>query len=133
MATNATSWFYAEPETGRPFFISERVNHTFWSNRITDVYFTCTQATAPYLLVGIWAGMEVELEFEPNAVFILRMAREDKRFIKGVQEILGFKPTVAYSDADRRHVVEWYVTQADKRLQEVQSNSSLRDVKVYKR
>lgn len=136
MATNATTWFYSDPEKGRPYLISERVNHTFWYNRITGVYFRCVHAEPPYRLVGQWNGADVEIEFEPKAVFILRLSKDDKamtKFIKGCSEILGFPPTVSYLDADRRYVTEWYAKDAAKRLQEVQGNASFQNIKIYKK
>ena len=134
MAGNATKWFYQEPETGRPYLIAERVNHTFWANRVTSIAFQCVNAESPYRLVGKWQDViDIELEFEPNNVFILRMSEENLRFVKGVSEILGFKPTVSYVDSDNRHIVEWYAKDAAKRLQEVQGNPSFRNIKKYKR
>jgi hypothetical protein len=133
MATNAITWFYNTPEVGRPYLIAERVNHTFWTNRITDIFFQCSHAEAPFVLAGIWNGTDVEIEFEPQSVFILRMGQENERFMKGVAEVLGFPPTVSYQDSDGRYVVEWYAKDAAKRLQEVQGNSSFRNPKVYKR
>ena len=133
MASNATTWFYQEPETGRPYLISERVNHTFWTNRITGIYFTCINAESPYRLVGDWNGSLVEIEFEPGNVFILRMTDDSIPFVKGCSEVLGFPPTVSYVDSDKRHIVEWYARDAKKRLAEVQGNPSFREVKVYTR
>lgn len=133
MSANATTWFYQEPETGRPYFISERINHTFWANRITDVYWTCVHAQSPYRLEAVWQQTPVEIEYEPNSVFILRMGKESTSFIRGCSEILGFPPTVSYSDADGRYIIEWYAKDAGKRLQEVQGNPSFQNVKQYKR
>jgi hypothetical protein len=133
MSANATTWFYQHPEKGRPYFIAERINHTFWANRISAISFVCVNAEPPYRLVGEWQGSEVEIEFEPNAVFILRMGQESKAFIKGVAEILGFAPTVSYKDADGRFITEWYAKDAAKRLQEVQGNPSFQSIKIYKK
>jgi hypothetical protein len=133
MSANATTWFYQHPEKGRPYFIAERVNHTFWANRISDIYFVCVNAEPPYRLIAEWQGTKVELEFEPNAVFILRMGQESKAFIKGVAEILGFAPTVSYKDSDGRFITEWYAKDAAKRLQEVQGNPSFQSIKIYKK
>ena len=133
MATNATTWFYNEPETGRPYFIEERVNSTFWLNRINDVYFKTVSAEAPYRVVGVWNSLDTEIEWEVNNVLILRMAEESIPFVRGVTEILGFLPTVSYTDADGRFVTEWYVRDAQKRLGEVQGNPSFQNIKRYKR
>lgn len=134
MATNATTWFYAEPETGRPYLIAERVNHTFWTNRINDLFFTCVSAEAPYRLVAKWQDrIDVEIEFEIKKVFILRMSEESMPFIRGCSEILGFDPTVSYTDSDKRFVTEWYAQDADRRLKEVQGNPTFQNIKRYKK
>jgi len=133
MATNATTWFYAEPETGRPYLIAERVNHTFWTNRINNIIFTCVNAEAPYRLIGDWGNIAVEIEFDVNSVFILRMSEESIPFIKGVSELLGFTPTVSYTDSDGRYIIEWYAKDANKRLDEVKGNPGFRNVKVFSR
>lgn len=134
MATNATTWFYAEPETGRPYLIAERVNQTFWMNRMNDIYFTCVSAEPPYRLVGKWQNrVDVEIEFEIKKVFILRMSEESLPFIRGCSEILGFDPTVSYMDSDKRYVTEWYAQDADRRLKEVQGNPTFQNIKRYKK
>jgi hypothetical protein len=133
MTTNATSWFYAEPETGRPYLISERINQTFWNNRVNGIYFTCVHAEAPYRLVGTWNDADVEIEFEPLKVFILRMSEDSDVFVRGVAEIMGFKPTVSYTDLDGRYITEWYAADADSRLREVQGNPSFQNIKQYKK
>ena len=133
MATNATTWFYGEPETGRPYLIAERVNATLWGNRVSDLYMTCVNAQAPYRLVGKWRNnIDVEFEFEPRNIFILRMSEESVEFVRGLKEILGFAPTVSYTDPDKNFIAEWYVNGGEKRLQEVQGNPSFRNVKRYK-
>jgi len=135
MSANATTWFYREPEKGRPYLIAERVNHTFWTNRITDIYFRCVNAEAPYRLIGQWQGEDVEIEFEVGKLLTLRMEQESIPFIKGCSEILGFAPTVSYVDPDGRYIVEWYADKGTsaKRLQEVQKNSSFKHIKRYKK
>jgi hypothetical protein len=133
MGTNAITWFYTTPEKGRPYLISERVNQTFWANRMTGIYFSCVNAEAPYRLVGTWQGIEVELEYEVGSLFILRMSDETAKFIKGVSEILGFPPTVSYTDLDGRYITEWYAKDSAKRLQEVQGNPTFQNIKIYKR
>lgn len=131
MAANATTWFYSDPEKGRPYIIAERVNHTFWTNRVNDIYFRCVHAESPYRLVGEWNGTNVEIEFEVGKVFILRMSKESTQFVNGCKEILGFEPTVSYTDSDGRFITEWYAKNAEKRLREVQGNPSFQKIKRY--
>lgn len=132
MGTNATTWFYHEPETGRPYLISERVNQTLWMNRINNLSMTCTRAEPPYLLEGQWGSSKVQFEYEVGNVFILRMSEESLPFIKGMREILGFSPTVSYRDPDGTYVTEWHARNAEKRLQEIQGNPGFQSVRRYK-
>ena len=132
MGTNATTWFYHEPETGRPYLIAERVNQTLWMNRISNLSVTCTRAEPPYRLEGMWGNVKVEFEYEVGNYFILRTSEESLPFIKGMKEVLGFPPTVSYRDADGWSVTEWYARGGDKRLQEVQGNPAFQSVKRYK-
>lgn len=126
MATNATTWFYHEPETGRPYMIGERVTHTFWANRLSGIYFNCVQATSPYRAVGDWRGITVEIEWEVKNYFRLRTPHEERGLITVCGEILGFKPTLSYTDNDSYFVTEWYVKSADAtaRLQEIQGDAN---------
>jgi hypothetical protein len=132
MATNATTWFYSVPEIGRPYLISERVNHTFWTNRMHGLHFNCTQAEAPFRLESEWNGTPVEIEFVPNQHFTLRMSVDSLPFIKGCSEVLGFPPSVSYKDG-AAYVVEWWVKDGAKRVQEVREGRGYQHVKVYTR
>lgn len=97
-------------------------------------FFTCVSAEAPYRLVAKWQDrIDVEIEFEIKKVFILRMSEESMPFIKGCSEILGFNPTVSYTDSDKRFVTEWYAQDADRRLKEVQGNPTFQNIKRYKK
>lgn len=129
MATNATTWFYREPEH-RAYYIEERVNHTFWSNRITDLYLDCTSEESPFRVEGEWSGRPLSIEWTPNEYLRLSAAPGENvdLLVTGVKEILGFPPTVSYLDAQGHHVAEWYVTGGDQRLREIQGNPNYRSV-----
>ncbi len=126
MATNATTWFYQEPETGRPYMISERLTHTFWGNRLSGIYLKCTRAESPYQAVGDWRGITVELEWEVKNRFLLRTPQEERGLITVCSEILGLSPTLSYTDSDSKFVTEWYLddSTAKHRIQEIQGNAS---------
>ncbi len=134
MSTNASTWFYAEPEH-RAFFIEERVNQTFWSNRIGSIYLDCTSEQPPFKMNGEWTGMRVEMEWVPNAYLTLRTDPHEnaEMLVIGIKEILGFLPTISYVDVDGRLIVEWYIKGAEQRIQEIQGNPKYRTVKRYKR
>ncbi len=124
MSTNATTWFYAEPETGRPYMIGERLIQTFWANRLMDLYLECVQAEPPYQAVGQWRDQSMEMEWEVKQYFRLRTSRENRELMAVCSEILGFRPTVSYSDSDGHYVTEWYLgkDEARARIQEIQGN-----------
>ena len=126
MATNATTWFYQEPETGRPYMISERVTHTFWANRLSGIFFKCVQAESPYQVVGEWRGITIGIEWTVKNYLKLHTPQEERGLIIVCSEILGFKPTLSYADADGNFITEWYVESAaaTQRLQEVQGNAN---------
>jgi hypothetical protein len=128
MATNATTWFYREPEH-RAYFIEERVNHTFWSNRINGLYLNCTSETSPFKVEGEWNGLPLAMEWVPNQYLRLALTPADgiEPLVTGVKEILGFEPTVSYGDGGQR-VYEWLVTGADERLRELQSDPRYQNV-----
>jgi hypothetical protein len=130
MSTNATTWFYKEPETGRPYLITERVTHTFWANRLSGIYLTCIHAEPPYRVEGEWQGMHVEMEWEVGKRFILRTDREDTRLIAVCREVLGFKPTVGFIDSENRSVTEWYTNTDDgrERLKALQGNPAYHNI-----
>lgn len=134
MSTNASTWFYAEPEH-RAFLIEERVNQTLWSNRIGSIYLDCTSEKPPFKMNGEWTGIHVEMEWVPNEYLMLRTDPHEnaEMLVIGVKEVLGFLPTISYIDMDGRLITEWYVKGAEQRIQEIQGNPKYRNVKRYKR
>lgn len=133
MATNASTWFFSEPEHNA-YYLEERVNHTFWSNRIADVSFDCTNAEPPFQVVGNWRDMLVTLEWKPKTYLTLKVAQPTDlaaTMIAGVQEILGFPPTISYVDPDGRLIAEWHAVEVSERIQEIQGNPNFRQVKRY--
>ena len=133
MATNASTWFYREPEH-RPYLIEERVNHTFWNNRITALSLDCVSATPPVRMLGEWHALPITIEWVPNEYFILTSQADDQidLVVIGIKEILGFKPTISYVDPQGNMITEWYVKQADQRIQEIQGNPNYHQIKRYK-
>ena len=134
MATNASTWFYQEPEHNC-YLIEERVNHTFWSNRIAAIHLDCTSAEPPFRMYGEWHTIPIEIEWIPDQYFTLSAKTSDdiNRLIIGIKEILGFMPAVSYVDPEARLKVEWHVKNADQRIQEIQGNPNYHDIKRYKK
>jgi hypothetical protein len=133
MATNASTWFYKEPEH-RPYLINERVNHTFWSNRMAAIHLDCTSAEPPFRMTGEWHAVPVEIEWVPNTYFKLSAGAQDdiSLLMIGVKEVLGFNPTISYVDPEGRQQVEWHVKEMDRHIQEIQGNPNYRNIKTFK-
>lgn len=133
MATNASTWFYAEPEHDA-YLIEERVNHTFWSNRIADLHFDCVNAEPPFRMVANWRGTPVEITWEPSSYFVLKATPGDNAnlLLLGTREILGLNPTISYVDPEGQQFAEWYVNADNDRIREVQGNPHYSQIKRYK-
>lgn len=121
MATDSRTWFYTTPEP-RPYYIEERVNTTLWKNRLQTLYMTCTQATIPIKMEGVWQGSPVTFEWQPGKYFILAMAQESKEFIGVMRQILMMRPAFSYDSPNNMHVVEWHTDGGETRWREIQGN-----------
>jgi hypothetical protein len=86
-------------------------------------------------MTGEWNGNTVSLEWTPNEQLILSTApgEDADLLIIALKEILGFVPTISYIDPDGTLQAEWFVTQADERIQAIQGNPNFRNIKRYKR
>jgi hypothetical protein len=135
MATNASTWFYNEPEHDR-YLIEERVNHTFWNNRITGLTLFCTRAEAPFRMEGEWRGLPVAIEWVPKESFTLITkdgGDDTDELIRGIKEVLGLLPAVSYVDASGGLTAEWHVRDSENRVRQIESNSSYKQIKRYKK
>lgn len=132
MSTNASTWFYQEPEH-RAYYLEERVNHTFWANRITGLYLNCANEEPPFRMNGVWRDMPVTIEWVPREYFRLVTQPGDQAdlLIIGVKDILGLLPTVSFVDREGKLVAEWYAQGGERRLQEIQGDPSFREIKRY--
>lgn len=132
MATNATTWFYAEPEHNA-YLLEERINHTFWANRIADIYFDCVSAEPPFRMTGVWRGQPLTIEWVPQDYFTLIAApgSETDLLLVGIKEILGFLPALSYVGPDGQMTVQWYFKDAQARMQAIQGNPNYASIKRY--
>lgn len=134
MATNATTWFYTEPEHNH-YLIDERVNHTFWANRITALHLSCVRAEPPFRMTGEWRDIPIALEWVPNEYLVLSTPAEHNidLLVIGVKEILGFLPTVSYVDSSSAMYAEWRVNDAEARFQVIQGDPNYRQIRQYEK
>jgi hypothetical protein len=134
MSTNASTWFYREPEH-RAYLIEERVNLTFWSNRIAAIHLDCTNEEPPFRMDGEWHGNPVTIEWVPNEYLTLTTLSVESAdaLLIGIKEILGFPPTISYVDPDNNFIAEWHVKEVAQRIQEIQGNPTYHQIKRYKK
>jgi len=134
MSTNATTWFYAEPEQNA-YLLEERINHTFWANRIAGVYFDTVSAEPPYKMIAIWRGQPITIEWVPQDYFTLTAApgADTDLLIVGIKEILGFLPAISYLVPDGQMMVHWYFSDVEARVQAIAGNPNYNNIKRYKK
>ncbi len=133
MATDARTWFYTTPEA-RPYFIEERVNHTLWKNRLTNIHMVCTSPTVPIRMEGRWQNeLPVMFEWEPGRYFLLRTGEESKELIGVLRQILMFRPSFIYQDNEGMHVVEWHTDGGEQRWRDLQGKPQYQAVRRLKR
>ena len=123
MAATAASWFYRTPEKNA-YLLAERVNGTFWDNRLGGVLLSVVRAEAPFELVGTYQGSDMRLEFEPNKWLRLATSPAVPALVDSVANIIRRKPTLTFDEAGGETVWEWWLEGADKRWSEVQGKAA---------
>lgn len=124
MTTNAATWFYRDPERVA-YYLEERVNQTFWAARLFDLWLDCVSAEPPYRMAGLWRRAAVEIEWQPNDSFILRVARDTDPgdLVSAVSRVLALQPALSYDDAEGRFVAEWHTDGGRGRWQTIQGKA----------
>lgn len=123
MAATAASWFYRTPEKNA-YLLAERVNGTFWDNRLGGVLLSVVRAEAPFELVGTYQGSDMRLEWEPNKWLRLATSPAVPALVDSVANIIRRKPTLKFDEAGGETVWEWWLEGADKRWSEVQGKAA---------
>ena len=119
MTTTAATWFYRVPES-QPYLLAERVNGTFWEERLGGVSLTAAKVDSPFVMTGTYNGADVRLEWEPNKWARLETAPAAPSLAQGLGNALRRKPNFRYDTPDGHTVWEWRIADADKRWQELQ-------------
>lgn len=125
MSTTAGTWFYDEPEHNA-YLITERLNATFWTARVVEIYWRCIEADPPFRAMGYMGDHTVELEWVPNDW--LSLTRRMDLCVDSVVEaiskrILAFPATLAYGQQDGTRVWEWHRDGGQKRWSEIQGHA----------
>ena len=119
MTTSAMTWFYNAPEN-IPYYISERVNTTFWDERVGDILLSVVRAEPPYEMEGTYSGSEVKMAWQPAKWLRLSTCPPAPSLMNGLANILRRKPSLRYELADGTTVWEWWIDGAGDRWQELQ-------------
>jgi hypothetical protein len=130
MSTNAWTWFFNEPEN-QSYLITERLNATFWQARVVNVYWRCTQDTAPYEAAGYAGDQVLGMSWQPKEWLALRVPPgfEADDLVKAIsQRILTIPPTLTYEQADHQ-VYEWVVDGGQSRYTELEGDQTLSALK----
>jgi hypothetical protein len=126
MTTTAMTWFYRAPEK-IPYYISERVNSTFWYAGLPGVYLDVERAEAPIAMKGNYNGTPIRLEWEPNKWLRLTSVPASPNLVRGVTNILARQPTLSYETEEGEAVIEWRLADGDKRWHEIQGRPAYRN------
>jgi hypothetical protein len=119
MTTSAMSWFYNPPEK-IPYYISERVNTTFWDERIAGIMLSVVRAESPIEMAGTYNGAAVTMIWEPREWLRLSTCPAAPALVNGLSNILRRKPVIRYETDQGDTVWEWWVNDSDTRWQELQ-------------
>ena len=119
MTTTAATWFYRPPEQ-QPYLLAERVNGTFWEERLGGVSLSVEKAASPFAMTGNYNGADVRMEWEPNKWMRLETAPAAPALAQGLSNALRRKANFRYATPDGHTVWEWRIADADKRWQELQ-------------
>jgi len=119
MTTTAATWFYRMPEK-QPYLLAERVNSTFWEERLGDVSLNVDKADSPFVMSGNYNGAEVKLEWEPAKWMRLETRPAAPALAQGLWNMLRRRASFRYETPEGSTVWEWRLADADKRWQELQ-------------
>ena len=134
MSSNATGWFYQEPEHNA-YFISERLNSTFWQARIVGLYWRCTHPEPPFRAQGLAGKNTLEIEWMPNQWLSLRVPQSTaegdmpegmtvESIVESISKrVLGMPADLRYGDPEGRMVYEWHTGDGKHRWGEIQGRA----------
>jgi hypothetical protein len=126
MTTTAATWFYRAPEN-QAYLLAERVNGTFWEERLGGVFLSVEKADAPFRMAGTYNGAEVKLDWDTNQWLRLETTPESPGLAKGLGNMLRRRANFRYQTAEGRTVWEWWIANADKRWLELQGRPAFRN------
>jgi len=126
MTTTAATWFYRAPEN-QAYLLAERVNSTFWEERLGGVSLNVEKADPPFRMAGNYNGADVRMEWDPNKWMRLETSPAAPGLAKGLENMLHRKANFRYETGDGHTVWEWWIANGDKRWQELQGKPAYRN------
>ena len=124
---HAYKWFYTNPGTNAGE-INERVLNTFWSAGLGNVWLETVQAEAPYRMEGYSSGQAIAITWQPGEQFALSTQTDQPKLTESLSFILGFKPSLKFSDSDKITHYEWRLKNHDERWRELSGNPSYQNL-----
>jgi hypothetical protein len=125
MSTNAGKWFYSEPEEN-PYLITERLNATFWTARIVELYWRCVRAEKPVEAIGYSPNGQYRLTWMPGEWLALQGPVETSLdpLVEAISNrVLAFPPSLAFGNHDGHQIIEWHRDGGAKRWSEIQGRA----------
>lgn len=126
MTTTAMTWFYRAPEK-IPYYISERVNGTFWEAGLPGVYLEVDRAEPPIAMRGNYSGTPIRMEWEPNKWLRLTAQTASPALVRGLSNILRRQHSLSFETEEGEAVHEWWLEGSDKRWSEIQGRPAFRN------
>lgn len=126
MTTTAATWFYRVPEN-EPYLLAERVNSSFWEERLGGLYLTTEKSDAPFSMAGSYNGADVKLNWDTNKWLRLETVPASPGLAKGLGNMLHRGANFRYETSEGHTVWEWWLENADKRWQEMQGQPAFRN------
>jgi hypothetical protein len=126
MTTTAATWFYRTPEK-QPYLLAERVNSTFWEERLGGVWLNVEKSDSPITMAGYYNGAEVKMEWEPNKWMRLETRPSAPAMANGLGNMLRRRANFRFETLDGHTVWEWWIGDASKRWQELQGKPVYRN------
>src|SRR5438132_1449772 len=98
MTTTAATWFYRAPEH-EAYLLAERVNSSFWEERLGGVYLSADKTDAPYSMSGNYNGADVKLNWDTNKWMRLETSPAAPALAKGLANMLHRAANFRYGTA----------------------------------
>lgn len=119
------SWFFATFPPSR-HAIENELRLAFWKAGFGRMWFSCVKDQPPYECAGQWGDIKFNLEWQPGSYVLLKMSQAEESLLKAFESVLKHKPLAAYQNGGGSIVVEWRVSGADARFQELSDASAAR-------